>query len=719
MPRIDLAPSGDLVQGLVHGPAIDQAGVAKGFDAESHFGGEVAEIANNAAAMRKQAADSNFAFNQTIADQTAIEQQSSKLQSTLPKGAQGYAAQMQDFIQTRIDQNTSNAPSQEAADLYTKSISRYAADRLISAQQYEKTETAQKYRDDITNGNTAIASRYMSNPNYLTFNDTVKTVTDQIKANSGITHNASEEPDLIQKAAQQQAVGILEGLNNQGRYKEAQNLLKPGNPVGDSLSEALKAHYLDSASAQNNNQQSVTKTFLEGKLKDITTDILNGNHFTSDQGQALISAYNSNTKATPADKKAFQDQVMTTMAVGNSIQTAKSLPKDQRQAEMDKIQGLIGQGDNSNLRQDIVNKGIAAINHLEAQEIKDPAMAATASNPQIMDMEKQARGGDPQKTKTYLDALTKQQVFLQIPQKVLSVPQMSIESAKINTGMSPAAIGQEITKLSDTYGKYFPMAMEELAKGPEKGQPGVNPQYAIAAYLPSNDSKTNAITNIQNYKSIKEQWLSNGRVNKDYENLGLQASQATSQIRGIINAGSTLSKNEPLSKSITAQVEIEAMKAMNSPQGAKDSKDAIAQAYDKVVGANFNIMTGGRSSVLMPKNIPGMSGNEGIVNKSLDYYSTPDGLKSLGIKPIGSSDGFYDHLSQTSRWINTPGNQGARLVQYLPTGQVVPVLAPQTQYLPDGSTNETLQPIKKDFIDMVRSPPSIESKKTIVVNRDG
>ena len=426
-------------------------------------------------------------------------------------------------------------------------------------------------------------------------------------------------------------------------------------------------------------------------------------------GQALISAYNSNAKATPADKSAFRDQVLTTMAVGNAIQTSKSLPKDQRQAEMDKLQTMVGSGNNSSLRQEIVNKGLAAINNLEAKEIHDAATAGTLSNPQIGDMEKQARGGDPQKNQTYLDALTKQQTYLQIPQKVLSVPQMSIESAKINTGMSPAAIGQEITKLSDTYGKYFPMAMDELSKGPEKGQPGINPQYAIAAYLPSNDSKTNAVQNIQNYKNIKQEWLGHGRVEKDYTNLGLQASQATSQIRGIINAGSTLSKNEPLSKSITAQVEIEAMKTMNSPQGAKDSKDAISQAYDKVVTSNFNIMSGGKSSVLMPKNIPGMSGNEAMVNKSLDYYSTPEGLKSLNIPVSGSEDGFYNHLAQTSRWVNTPGNQGARLIQYQPDGSMQVVF------------NKDKQPIKKDFIDMVRQPPAdvVSPKKTIVVNRDG
>lgn len=700
-PRIDLAPSGDLVQGLVHGPAIDQQGVAKGYDAESRFAGEVADLAFNASAMRKQAADSNYAFTTTVADQSAIEQHSSQLQSTLPKGASGYTDQMQSFIQDRIDQNTANAPSQEAADMYTKNISRYAADRLISAQQYEKTETAQKYRDDITTANTQITSRYMDNPNYLTFKDTVQTVTDQIKANTGITHNTSDEPDLIQKATQQQAVGIIEGLNNQGRYKEAQNLLKSGNPVGDSLSDNLKNHYLDNVSSLYNSQQSVTKSYLEGKLKDVTTDLLNGNHVTSDQGMGLINAYNSNPKATPADKEAFKTQVFTSMAVGNAIQNIRILPKDQRQPEIDKLQDLVGQGNNSSLRQEIVNKGTAAINHLEAQELKDPARAGVLASPEVASLAKQAQGtGSPNDpngtiaTSKYLDALTGVQRHLQIPEKVLSVDDMSAESAKINTGMSPANIGEEISKLSNKYGNYFPKVMDELSKGPEKGQPGINPQYAIAAYLPTNDSKTNAISNIQNYKNIKDQWISNGRVNKDYEHLGLQASQATSQIRGIINAGSPLSKNDPLSKAITGQVEIEAMKIMNSPQGAKNSDEAITQAYNRVITSNFTIASGGKSQVIVPKNIPGLAGNEETINKSLNYYSTPNGLKSLGIKPIGSDDGFYDHLSNTSRWINTSDKTGARLVQYLPEGKVVPVL------------DSNQQPIKKQFIDFVRDAPS-------------
>lgn len=700
MPRIDLAPSGDLINTWARGPAINTQGSGLIGEAEQKVGDSLTNMALDVVKTRQKAENDNFAFNKTMEDQKAIEDQAVKLQMSLPAGAAGYQDKLSSFIQDRIDNNMAEAPNQEAADLYSKSISRYAADRVITAGHYERTETASKYRQDISDASTAAASRYMDNPNYLTFKDTSEVINNQIRNGAGVNFQAGEVPDLIRKSNQQLAVGVLEGLITKERYGEASNLLKSGQDIGDSLDEKMKQHYVERVSKYVEAKQISSVGEYSRQVEDLKTAALMGRPINNNDVAGLIARASLNPKAKD-DLPRWKDELNQAVQVGQDIQNIKTMPRDQW-GSVKSMQEDAGPINGIKDRVQLKNQFMEAAKRFAAYQEKDPVASTLESFPALQQQHKEALSGDPAKVQSYLDALTAKQDYLKISNpKITSSQDAKYLGDMINNSSNSASAAQTIMNIKNSYGKYAPQLLSELSDERKRGGGGIDPALSVAAFMDNQSGVQSVIENVNSRNEIKKLFKNNfDKVTDDLLHASIQ--EQIKPISDALNMGSPAGGNVDLSDSLAQQVNLEAKKMMNNDHTMKAS-DAAKMAKEKIIDSNFNTISGGKSLVIAPTSGPNTA-NPDTVSKFMSYYSTKYGIKELdpmippqyiaahGEDKQGAKDAFYENLSNTARWVTNQDHSGVILVQKLGDniGTVI---------------GKNGQPIEKKFSDMGKEAP--------------
>ena len=704
MPKIDLSPyEGATVEGLVRGPQLSSANQGEGYEAMGRFGADLAQVGEQTLETRKKADDSNYAFSTSMQNQRDIENYAADLTTKVPDGAKGYSAQLGSYIQDKIDQGTANAPSSEAADAYSKSIGRWGMDRMISADNYERTETARKYRGDVVDATTQAASQYMDNPNYLTFKDTADTITKQIQDGVGVNFGAGEASDMQAKAKQQLAVGILEGLGTKERYGEASNLLKSGNPIGDSLDEATKKHYIEKFGDLVDAKQTSSVGEYAKQIDDLKTAALSGRPVNANDVVGLIAKTELNPKVTDDQRNRWKDELNQSLQVGQDIQRIKTMPESQW-GTVKSMQVDSGPTEGLAMRMQMQSRFQEQANILKAQRGKDPAGSTLSAFPALQQMHDEALGGDPGKVKSYLDATTAKQEMLGVQTPRVTTPQdAAFLGDIINKAPNSAAAAEAIMGLKNSYGKYFPQMFSELADERKKNGGGVDGGLAVAAFMDSKPGIQSVVENVNNAQGI------NDLFKQRFAGIGATAPNSlkvavASQIRPVINAlniGSPLGGNADLSNSLQSQVELEAKKILNNDPSIK-IPDAAQQAKAKIIDNNFNTVQGGRSIILAPRNGPNVP-DPSLIQKFMAYYSSSDGIEKLDPKiptsqlqahdgdKAGAKEAFYENLSKTGQWVTNQDHSGIILTQKIGDG---------VSLVKDSQG----QPIEKKFSDMAVDP---------------
>lgn len=671
MPRIDLMSGGDQIQDQIHGPEIDIKGQGAVGNAIAQVGEDAQKIGLNIMQKRKQAQDTDFAFTKTLEDAKEISRYEQQLKQD-PNGLDGYAKKMQDFMQSRIDKNYEDSPSDEARIMYDHSARHMFTENLISSEKFENTEKVKKYGQNLVDGNTQVASRYMYSPvssdQFKAENDFM---VDGIKGQIGTTLNPEQAADFIRKSKEQRAVGQMVGYEAQGAsgYDSALDALKPGNPIGDSLEESTKAKYLVHFSNLKEQDQVTSASEIRNQVKDIKTDSFNMVNIKPSYANGIINGIKTNPKIKKDEKARLIEDVQFSVHAGEDLSKLGTTPRSQWASEPSIV---AGSGFNSSGRQSLVDRFNQLKNQFEKKQELDPVDTTLKSFAPLQALEKQSRDKDPGATKIYLDKLMATQNTLEIRNpKVVSNAQVHVLGDLINKAPTDASKVKTIDDLKTKYGSYFPKVFNQLADKNKETGGGVDPKLALVAFASDAQSKENIVANVTRGDRIQEDFgagktfdeTTTSRLKEEVNKRVIGAVDA-------INAGVSDGSNAALASSVRHQVLIEAMKQKQNDRNLEPA-EAATRAYNTIIKSNFTPIATANSNVLMPR-VDGKNNpyNEDLARSFIKTYSTKEGLRDLDIGIPGgvNKEQVYETLPSQVRWVNNGDHSGIKLTVMRPGG---------------------------------------------------
>jgi hypothetical protein len=681
-PRIELEDQTPTENTQVHGADIQFQQFGAQYKAAAQAGEGIEGLGLQLMNKRKEANDANYAFNSSFKYAQDYQKESENFQQNSPLGMDGYAANMSKFSTDYYDQVMKNAPSDDARRIFDQYGRRTMMDNAIGADKFEFVEKAKKQQADISTNGDELSKSLMDHPDYNTFADRLNILKGQINAGVGTAYESQEQANAdTKKASNQAAVGLMEGLISQGRYGEGLMVLKDGQPVGDAIDPKEKAHYLEHLKGLVKTDQDTRVSTAMSQLDDVTYQATHGKRV--DAGYAAQAAQTIQNSRMDPDKKARAlDDLHTALTVGNDTSRLGTLPM----SEWSKLPSANPQNSdwNSAKRGKIQDSFNAVAESFAKDRENDPVQSVLDNFPVLGNKAQQAQGGDPGVMQDYLDQVVSKQKYLQVQNpKVLSNQQAQQMGDMINKAPNPEAAAAAITGMQQSFGKYFSQAFNELAEKSSKGGAGVNPNLALAAYMPDQGSRQRVIENVLNAKNITDLYEAR-TTGTDVSFLEDAVKGKTKTITDILDAATPDGSNAALGKSISNQINIEAQKLLIDPANSQlRPRDAADQAYKNIVDQNFYTPKGGASTVLVPKTYTTVDGqgnqanlpnNPDLIKAALTHYSTPEGIASLNPKlddnivksfygdKSAAKEYTVNVLKDHARWVNTPDNSGIRLV---------------------------------------------------------
>lgn len=712
MPKIDLMGQGDLIQDQVRGADIPWQSYGRNYEAAAQLGEQAVQLGTEVLKKRKEANDTNYAFNKNLEDAVEINRYSEDLKKSLPDGADGYADKMKEFVQERVDKNLEDAPSLEAGNMYHNEARNRLAHEIINSEGYESKERARKYRQDISDGMTELSAGQMNDPDperFVTDSDLFRR---HVEANIGTTVNPEEGHDIVKKGLDQFAGATMHGYESQGRYEEALNLLKTDNPVAQALNTEKREQFLEKFTNLQKVQNTTRLSTIHNQLMDMETDAFNGNYHDIDAGklQSIISEARSNPKLDEDGQNRIIDRAKSLLVIGPAIDKLKTTPRDQWSQLLP--ENFVGSGFNSKGRQELQRKYTAAMNNFATQQEKYPAETTLSAFPVLQSLANQASDGNPEATQTFAGQLLDKEKALGIRDpKILTDYHAQRAADIINKAPTPEAAALAINSLQKSFGKYYPQAFMELAERESKGGYGVDPRLSVASFLTEPASQIKIVENVRNAKPIEEGFKG------DHEALKLQINKAVSPAIAAINSQNSDGSDSVLANSVRAQVELEAKKLMNADYNMS-AKEAAQRGYQAIIGRNFNLASGNKSQVLVPNQLGGHPMDSNLVAQFLGTYSHEERFKELDVgtpksyikgheSKADAQDAYYQRLADTGRWVSIKDGTGIKLVQQTESGYL-PVL------------NSKNEPIIKSFQEISTNPPAkVLNKSEVNIDKFG
>lgn len=425
------------------------------------------------------------------------------------------------------------------------------------------------------------------------------------------------------------------------------------------------------------------KTNAEANISDISAQIsdssilaINGK-FTDAKADVLRAKINRNNRMTP-DARTRANAVLTeNVNLSNTISTLKNTHRsrwsDVVQAELAKVpddENSISEG----VRQRMEDKLKKGEESLRAYQDKNGLMAVVQDSEYLQNLQRATADGDPEKIKSFNRAVLEKQKSLGIPPQLLTNTQANSLAANLKSIPDAGTTANAIKQMQEQYGADFPMVLSQIA--------GKDKQLAVyqpVAYMNAEDI-TDIVDAVKFSKQYDGQLESKMVTDNAVENATREQTKVfKAAITNLSNDGANLERVENFQNLINVTA-----KRLIANGTHSSAEDAVEEAYKRVVDREYAIVNSGKSQVLVPRQIDGLSINEKRVSewlmrrsgveydpKSQQLMSRSDGKSYLDdlavlVPPSYSAmsnpkETYYSHIKQYGRWVMNPAGDGVEL----------------------------------------------------------
>lgn len=508
------------------------------------------------------------------------------------------------------------------------------------------------------------------------------------------------------KPAEAQALGFIssaeaQALSSKGEmFKVPLETTRKGEKVDPSithllsgLTEPQRASLIDKMQAKIKEQAQVRASDLSQSLSGYEKFRGSGGQVSNAERSQLVSQINALPGATPIAKRRLIDRVMTADAVGDQMAVAATTPRSQLSNLVANVSKAIESNaaqaaardpqlaDNGRDFAIIENRSEAMArfqtsmaNMIKAQN-DDPAGYLLKNDPEIALAARGVKDGTG--VEQFTTTLLSKQRYLGMPQAVLTKQQALGVAAQLTSNPDATATNDYMTQLQTQYGKHFPELMRQVT---EKSK-SLAPLQAVAYANPQ--ARLDAIDAIKAQPQLKIEFAKpeNRDLKKDIDNnvQSVMANFRTAVVSGT-NDTSRLGVVQGMEDLISLQ-------AQRDVQRGASPKEAVKKAYGDIVDASYQIVTGGRSTVLLPREI---APDDRIVKSFLTVYNndTNDLIDDFQVAGKNAS-------ARNMRWVTNEAQTGMRLVEQMPDGSLQAVYNTSKEVIQVSYDDINMHPPKK------------------------
>lgn len=503
-----------------------------------------------------------------------------------------------------------------------------------------------------------------------------------------------EDPALYNEMAPQDAqkLGLLDPdeakamLDKGEKYKSpvmSKGKVKLGpveSAIMNQLSPEKKAQLLDQLTTQAKAESAMRMTDLNANIEGFEKLSRAGQPQSADGIRALKNQINS-TDLPMVAKKRLHDKVNSANAIAQQLSVAANTPRSQWGQLTTKAGAAMTMANGSAAAYDprMADDGDFAIkaNRLENQEVfqkaldgirakqdADGAQFVATTDQQANTLWKAAQSGLPQDIQKYANYTTQKQAMLGIsPDKIRVLPDAAASQVAVEIKAQPDArqTNAYIEGLQIKYGPNFNKVMGEIA-----GTDPLLKNYKTLA-LVNSKTRTNLVDAMKNETAIKKAIASDEVLRTVAKDIDYRATNIIQGFKGALAGVSSDSASVESVNSVQELVSLHAQRALVQNPNAKPEQ-LVAQAYQDVVGSNFAIVDGGKSTVLVPRSIGQYQvddKNSQVFGAFMDVYSKADNIKDLGVYvPKGQDEKLWlDNVASTSVWVTNEDQTGLMYVQ--------------------------------------------------------
>lgn len=422
-----------------------------------------------------------------------------------------------------------------------------------------------------------------------------------------------------------------------------------------------------------------------------------GNAPTDQQVATIKAQINMNPSVTPFARVRNMDRVNTANIASQTIKQLEISPRSKWGAVLNSFDGRVDMANKhaagfdpqmGNANADITVQA----NRMQAKEqvqaymdkltkiqSNDAGQFSVDSDPVLENLYKGTKDNDPDASQKFARQTMSRQSFLQIPgddQSILPNKDAQGMGAALKNMPNSEAADDFLKGLQRKWGPYYPKVLAEISATDKTIE-----KYQTITYAPSG-SRFDLVDAVKNQDVIKKNF--DVIPNKDqYQKLLNQAVDSrmrgfAQSISGSANDSSRLGVVNNFRESIMLQAKRDFLRGNQTA----DSIDGIAdKAYNDIVGQQYNVVQSKNSAVIAPKTFLGQPLLPEQISSYMQKYSTPEGLKELGVltpkDPLGKyerdPESFYSDLKATGRWVTNQNQDGIKLMTVNMDGSLTPV----------------------------------------------
>lgn len=601
-------------------------------------GGQVGDFAINLMKKRKQAADTNYAMNSYLEDARAISEFENYLKLNSSGDHGEYQSSMENFINKRFEDRIKNAPNSDAAQLYKSRSQGYFEKQKIEAGNYQRTNAAKFYLENMEDSIDSHARSYVANPDYNDAASQWEGIERDIDINVGVHYNENQAAQLKQDTKNKYAESILQGLENNERFGEGLNLLKKDSKderqLFDSMDPDKKARWIKRFKSMSKTKQTQFNAEIQSRANDIIYQSLQGDKIDPKAIASVEQAVRNSSLKGPK-KQRILDSMGIAKTIGNELQDLAVTPRSEWKSPEDTI-SLRPSAFNARQRVSAVNMLGSQMQRIVKEQESDAAGYLIRNYPEMASKYASLDPNNPADLQNFVTESLARQDALGIKNKRVTTVNDAKSKVQLINGANAEDAANSIVGLKQLYGDHAPRVFDELI------QQGLNSDYLIVAHIPNPSVSRDFIANIKQQKSISSDYKAQ-ESSISVNELNKMISSETEDFESALRHKGVDGTSKPFLNAMRKQVMLESKKMVLDDPGL-DMDDAIEKASDKVYGSNFMVVQGANSKTLIPRVTPsGRAYDQKLTESFIKSHSTKDYFNSID---LFVPEGFKAKFSQ-------------------------------------------------------------------------
>lgn len=567
------------------------------------------------------------------------------------------------FAQQKFQEVASKMPNDLATQLFANDGQKFLAETSLNAKLYENKAKAVAQTQALDDS----LQQAAQDVNPINFDSYQKTLLQGNERNNGITRTPEQVAAMRSKINTDLTNGMFEKMYNNKDYQSALNILNGGIPKITSVMDADKKNaWITKFQSKVEEDQMIKTQDIRSMAQNVSYELQNG-RTPKEYGQ-LVAQINGPNKLSPYEKKSILDSLAVSVHVGTEVAKLGKMTNAQlANYQSPTFQGTI----------DTAYQRGQAQSHIQSMADKilkerqsDPAQYLTSRDPDLQNLVLRSNNfTDPQATQELITKrITEAKAFGMMPQPLTKSEASQIKSSIVGApnGMVAATI---MDKLQTSLGDYSQGAMVQAFKDKAEAP------YMMMAFMPTVEDKMHVFESVKSADALKKD-LGVSTVHSVDAVVQRKMFSELSALKGSNSTGAGVS----LANSMARIVSLDAQKMMSV--GGLSANDAVDKSYKNLIADNFVYGSGGKSEVLVPKQVGSVVNTQDALDNFLQQYTTKDTLSKIDLAvPPGyqksfkgdrAKEAYVSALSDAGKWVLSPNHDGLILVLDTPDYGYIP-----------------------------------------------